>query len=108
MTNPTSNKHAGRKYQAVIAKRLGGQSVGTIEGQDVKAGPYSIECKKRKAFVATNWMDQCVRNCPEGKLPIVMVHVTGSKHDHDLVMVRLKDWEDWYGQLNQENVLPVK
>jgi len=101
--NPcTSNKRAGRAYQQKMAKRLGGKSVGTIEGQDIEHPYLSIECKKRKSFVGQSFMDQAVRNCPEGKTPVVIVHVTGQRHESDLVMMRLKDWEDWYGELNDK------
>jgi len=97
--NPcTSNKRAGRAYQQKMAKRLGGKSVGTIEGQDIEHAIWSIECKKRKSFVGQSFMDQAVRNCPEGKTPLVIVHVTGQRHESDLVMMRLKDWEDLYGK----------
>ena len=100
MANIKSNKQAGRKYQAKIAKRFGGKSVGTIEGQDVEHNIFSIECKKRKAFIATGWMQQTVRNCPADKTPLLIVHVTGERHKNDMVIMRLEDFEAWYGKLN--------
>jgi len=95
--NLTSNKRAGRKYQTTIANIIGGKSVGTIEGQDISHEIWSVEAKKRKSFVAVNWMNQCIRNCPEGKTPVVMVHITGKRHETDLVIMTLKDWTDWHG-----------
>ena len=94
--NPTANKRAGRAYQSYLAKRLGGKSVGTIEGQDIEHPIFSIEAKKRATFGGTKFMEQCVRNCPANKTPLVVVHVTNTSHDTDLVMMRLKDFEDWY------------
>jgi hypothetical protein len=94
MTNPTANKRAGRLYQTYIAQKLGGKSVGTIEGQDVEHPLYSIECKKRKAFIGQKFMEQCVRNCPRGKIPLVIVHVTNQRHEDDFVMMRLADFEE--------------
>jgi hypothetical protein len=94
-----SNKKAGRAYQSTIAKRMGGKSVGTIEGQDIEHPLFSIECKKRKAFVATNWMEQCISNAPEGKTPLLLVHVTGQRHKDDLAIMRLADFEDWLGKV---------
>jgi len=96
--NPNSNKHAGRKYQSKLAKMLGGKSVGTIEGQDIEHPLWSIEAKKRKAFVACEWMDQCRRNCPDGKTPVLIVHVTGKRHNEDLVIMTLEHWRDWHGK----------
>lgn len=97
--NPTSNKHAGRKFQSHIAQKLGGKSVGTIEGQDVEHPIWSIECKKRKAFIGQKFMTQCVKNCPANKTPLVVVHVTGERHENDLVMMRFSDWEEWFGKM---------
>ncbi len=97
--NPTSNKHAGRKFQSHIAKVLGGKSVGTIEGQDIEHPIWSIECKKRKAFAGQPFMDQCVRNCPKDKTPLVIVHITGERHENDLVMMRFADWQEWHGRI---------
>ena len=97
--NPTSNKHAGRKFQAHIAGKLGGKSVGTIEGQDVEHPLFSIECKKRKAWAGVAFMEQCVRNCPEGKTPLVIVHVTGQRHENDQVIMRFSDFEEWHGKV---------
>lgn len=99
MGNTTANKRAGRAFQSHIAKTLGGKSVGTIEGQDVEHPLWSVECKKRKAFAGQPFMQQAIRNCPEGKTPIVVVHVTGDRHSDDLVMMRFKDWQDWFGTL---------
>jgi len=92
-----ANKRAGRKYQTYLANRLGGKSVGTIEHQDIEHPIWSIEAKKRKAFLGKKFMQQAVKNAPEDKTPIVIVHVTGDSHDDDLVMMRLKDFEEWYG-----------
>jgi len=33
---------------------------------------------------------QAEKNC-KGRIPIVIVHITGKQHDNDLVMFRLKD-----------------
>ena len=99
MSNPTANKHAGRKFQSYVAQKVGGKSVGTIEGQDIEHPLFSIECKKRKSFVGVKFMQQAFRNCPAHKVPLVIVHVTGQYHEDDLVMMRFKDWEDWHGKL---------
>lgn len=43
-------------------------------------------------------MEQAIRNFPEGMIPLVVVHNTGSKHSNDLVIMRLSDWLDWFGE----------
>lgn len=97
--NPNRNKHAGRKYQAKLARLVGGKSVGTIEGQDIEHPMFSFEAKKRQAFVACAWMNQARRNAPEGKVPVVVVHVTGQRHSDDLVVCSLRDWLDLHGPM---------
>lgn len=99
-----SNKKAGRKYQRKMAIRLGGKSVGVIEGQDISHPVFSIECKKfnklpawligegKKAKGDGLWR-QCLRNCPKEKIPIALVHTTSSSHDDDIVIMRLEDFE---------------
>ena len=44
-------------------------------------------------------MAQAVRNAPDGKVPLVIVHVSGCRHTGDLVMLRLGDFEDWFGKI---------
>ncbi len=92
--NPSKNRNRGKKTEAAIAKRLG-----ILGNDDVQAGAFSIEVKDRVKFVGTGFMEQAVRNCPKDKTPLVVVHVTGARHDGDLVMMRLSDWQDRHRQL---------
>jgi hypothetical protein len=102
--NSTTNKKRsrGKNTEQAIAGRLGGKRVGIFGGEDIDAGPFSVEVKDRAAFVGAGFMAQAVRNCPAGKTPLVVVHVTGARHDGDLVMMRLADWQDWYGTMGRE------
>jgi hypothetical protein len=95
------NRQRGKNHERAIAKRLGGKRVGIFGGQDVEHDLYSIEAKSRQKFVATGWMDQAVRNAPANKIPVVIVHVTNQRRDNDLVMMRMKDFEDWHGTLKE-------
>jgi len=47
-------------------------------------------------------MAQAVANAPSGKVPRVVVHVKGQRRDNDLVILRLKDWEEWYGKIPKQ------
>jgi hypothetical protein len=95
------NRSRGKCAERAVAKKLGGKRTGTMGGEDIHVdGPYSIEVKSRQKFVATGWMDQCVRNA-HGKTPIVVVHVLGRNHDNDLVIMRMGDYVDWYGRLGK-------
>jgi hypothetical protein len=106
------NKYAGRAYQSKIAKRLGGKSVGTIEGQDVSHPVFSMECKKMKGFpswlyglkkkrknkkvikiIEVGHWAQALHNCPAGKIPLLLMHRTKDNHEDDFVVMRLGDFE---------------
>ena len=96
------NKRQGRAVQSKMAKRLGGKSVGTIEGQDISHSVFSVEVKHRKKFVGNTFMNQAVKNSPEGKVPLVIVHELNQRFDKALVMIRMKDWEEWYGKFERK------
>lgn len=93
-----NNRDRGKAAERAVAQALGGMRIGTLSGEDVHFdGPFSAEVKSRAAFVACDWMDQAVRNAPAGKTPLVVVHVRGKRHDNDLVIIRMADWEEWHG-----------
>ncbi len=96
------NKSHGRHVQSVFAKKLGGKSVGTIEGQDISHEIWSVEVKDRKKFIGNTFMVQAVKNCPEDRTPLVIVHETGQRFAQSVVLMRFCDWEDWFGKLNGE------
>jgi len=97
--NPAQNRDRGKRCEKALAKRLGGTRKGIMGGHDIEAGPFAVEVKSRVKFAGTSFMEQAVRNCPDGKTPLVLVHLHGTRHTEDLVMMRLKDWQDWYGNL---------
>jgi len=100
--NPAKNRQRGKRTEKAIAKLTGGKRLGLFGGEDVSAGPFSIECKDRLKFSGSHFMAQAINNCPAGKIPLVVVHVTGSRHNDDLVMLRMSDWLDWFGSLEGE------
>ncbi|MBF0487215.1 MAG: hypothetical protein HQK98_03555 [Nitrospirae bacterium] len=93
------NRQRGKAAERAVAKRMNGKRIGIMGGEDVEHPLFSIEVKSRKAFVAGDWMSQAVRNCPEGKTPLVVVHVSGQRHTEDMVIIRMKDFEDFMGKL---------
>ncbi len=93
MSNPKQNRQRGKRNERAVAELFDDKATGALSGEDVPHELFSIECKSRKAFTATGWMDQAVKNCPEGKVPIVVVHVNNQRHDNDLVLMRMKDFK---------------
>lgn len=100
---PAKNRRRGKATERAVAKLTGGKRIGVLGNDDVQAGPWSIEVKGRVRFSGSAFMQQACRNCPKGKTPLVVVHVTGQRHANDLVMIRLADWLDYYGPLKGEN-----
>jgi hypothetical protein len=97
------NRDRGKRSERVIARLLNGTRVGTMGNEDVHLdGPWSAEVKSRKCFVACEWMAQATRNAPDGKTPVLIVHVHGKRHNDDLVIVKMEDWIEWFGQLQEK------
>ena len=94
------NKGRGRSYEKRVQERFGGYKQGLYGGEDVATEIFSIEAKTRKKFVGQGFMEQAVANCPKDKVPLVIIHVVSQRMFNDLVMMRLGDFEDWYGNLN--------
>ncbi len=88
-----------------IAKRLGGkrQPITGRRGADVLHEWLAIECKERKAL--PKWLlhaiEQAVAVASEAQLPVVILHQLGARHDGDLVCIRLRDFQDWYGEIEK-------
>jgi len=91
-----SNRKRGKANESALAKRVGGKRMGILGHDDVQTGTFSIEAKSRVSFCAQKWMEQSQRNA-KGKIPLVVVHVLGKHRNNDLVLIRLEDWIDLYG-----------
>lgn len=87
------NRNRGKRNEKALAKILKASRVGVFGGEDLTDGKYSFEAKSRKQFIGSSWMDQCEKNC-KGKIPVVIVHVTGQKHEDDFVIMKLKYWKE--------------
>jgi len=89
-----------------LARRFGTTRVGARDDvqMDIDAGHLSIEVKHRDKL--PKWIKdavvQAIRNAGVSQLPIVILHESGQRHDNDIVMMRLKDYEEWYGPASKE------
>jgi len=86
-----------------LAKRLDGERIGCTGGAtpDVVSDWLSIEIKTRKRL--PQWLKdaiaQAVSNVWGYRLPVVILHEIGQHHDDDLVLLKLKDFEAWFGEV---------
>jgi len=86
-----------------VAAMLGGERVSNtalgLRSADVETEAYSVEVKSRKSLPA--WLlsavNQAHRNCAAGKLPLVVLHQTGQRRVNDLVVMRLGEFREWFG-----------
>jgi hypothetical protein len=93
-------KHAERQ----IAKRLGGRRVPVSgrAGQPDIAHPWlSIEVKHRRRL--PQWlsvaMEQAEQSAAPGQLAVCVLHESGTRYGQSLVLVRLADFEEWFGEI---------
>ena len=109
MPHPSKNRLSGKENERAIAKRLGGQRMGILGQDDVRAGIFSIEAKKVKRWsLRESWIDQMERNCPPDMTPLLIIHKTHQHRDNDLVCMKLKDFEEWYGKLKTSDQTSAK
>ncbi len=92
-----------KNVERAIAKRLNGKRLGAT-GQataDVVTDWLSVEVKHRKTL--PQWLKDALgqaRHGAGGRLPIVILHESGQRHADDLVLMRMGDFEDWFGEVN--------
>jgi hypothetical protein len=87
------NRDRGKQHEREIAKRLGGKRRGLFGEEDVEAGPFSIECKSKKALPSylREYYAQAERHA-NGRIPVVALHEMNRPYDHDFIMIRLDVW----------------
>lgn len=95
---------AWKKAERQIAKKFQTERCGPLGDfcPDAISESYAIEVKNRTHL--PNWLqdalDQAQRNggkyAPD-HLPIVVLHEKGQWYDHCIVMVRLKEFIEWFG-----------
>jgi len=92
---------AWKNCERALAKRLGGKRAGPTgrTGSDILHDWLAVECKERKRLPA--WLkaalSQSIGAAKPEQLPIVILHELGTRHDGDLVVMRLRHFEEWFG-----------
>lgn len=99
-------KDAEKGVAAMLGgKRLSNTALG-LPSADVETPAYSVEVKSRQNLPAwlINAVAQARRNAPEDKLPIVVAHQVGQRRVNDLVIVRLGDFIEWFGDVTTSSM----
>jgi hypothetical protein len=100
MPNPKINRDRGKRSEKAVATRLKGRRLGTLGAQDVETSLFSVEVKSRQRFVGEAFLSQARSHCPLGKIPLAVVHLHGQRHNDDIVLLRLRDFQDLHGTIN--------
>lgn len=98
----------GKRLERRIAHELGGQRTGNTgtAAPDVVAGHGGwlvVECKERGSLPAwlLHAMGQAAAAAGPAQLPVAILHETGQPYAGALVVMRLADFQSWFGELPQ-------
>ncbi len=92
-----------KAVERAVAGRLQGRRTGPSgrSGPDVVSDWLAVEVKCRRSL--PQWLRgalaQARVGCPEHRLPLVILHEMGQRHDGDLVLMTLQDFEAWFGMV---------
>jgi len=82
-------------------ERTSNQGLGSAV-PDVVSDTYCVEVKHREKLPA--WIKLMVKqarvNGRADKLSLVVLHELNARHDDDIVLVRLGDFVEWFGEVN--------
>jgi hypothetical protein len=97
-------KRDWRAVERRLARRLKGKRTalsGAAGGSDIETPWCAVELKVRRALPRwlTSAVERAVREATDQRLPLVILHVWGQRHDDDIVITKLKHFEEWYGPL---------
>jgi len=90
-----------KQTERAIAGRLNGKRQGAVgrTGADVVNDWLAVEVKHRRRL--PQWLKDALTQARSGagdRLPIVVLHEAGQRHSDDLVLVRLADFQEWFGE----------
>lgn len=92
-----------KRVEEQVMEQLGGERTGP-KGyghavEDGHVGHFSVEIKHRKDV--PKWLlaaiAQAENNAPKGSLPIVVIHPKHARYDNSIVVLRLAEFRDWFG-----------
>ena len=95
-----------KQTERAVARRLNGRRQGATgrTGADVVNDWLAVEVKHRRRLPQwlKNALAQAKSGASEQRLAIAVLHEAGQRHSDDLVVLRLADFEDWFGEVRPE------
>ena len=94
---------AWKAFERRLARRVGGRRIpvtGERDGADVVAGPFVYQAKLRRGLPSylREWLRGIVAAGERSGATGVLIWKQPNARDDDAVVVlRLKDWQDWHG-----------
>lgn len=101
MNSLNRSRRRAKRAEKAVAEIMGGVRVGIMGKEDVSCERFSVEVKSRKRFTAEKWFSQSCKNA-RGKIPVVVIHITGKHHDNDYALMRLKDFVEVVNENKQK------
>ena len=105
---------AWKSFERRIAKRVGGRRLpctGEKDGVDVDAGPFVYQCKLRRGMPSylRDWLRGIVAAGERhgGSTGVVIWGAPNARADDAVVVLRLRDWQDWHGVEDTESEKPA-
>jgi hypothetical protein len=91
-------KHTER----AVAAKLGGKRQ-HFEAEDISHPIWSVQVKHRSPANypkrVSDWLNQARVDAPEGKIPLLVIHLSGDRHGEDMVVMRMSDFEEMFGNV---------
>ena len=107
MTNPRKSRQRGKANQYALAKRLRMENIGLLGGNDLRGRGWEGEVKEFKKFprslqkswtqVLDNLRDKDGHILDYYYQPFVIWHELNQRRDNDIVMLRLREFEQLIG-----------
>ena len=93
-----------KQAEREVAARIGGVRTANyalgLRTPDCESDWLSVELKHRKTL--PGWLldalDQAETNASAGTLAVAVLHQAGQRYDDALVVLRLSDFVDWFGE----------
>jgi len=99
------HRRTWQRHEAAVAAALGTTRTGTSAqsgrdgGADVRTEWLVAECKSWARLPARVLaaLEQAERSATAEQLPVAVLHQVGQRREHDLVVLRWRDFLEWFG-----------